>query len=171
LDINSQTPYLTTTTPTIGYFYSEKTVWVEGVVKGSVVVGSNIDIVINNNITYPVKSEDNIIGLVARENVLIPYKIRTDLEVNASMIAQFGAVQRYEYYNGQSPYKVLNSIKVNGSVVSYLIWTFSWVDNDNVVINGFTNTETTFNIYSLFNPPPSSPVGADYALIDWQEIK
>ncbi|MDO9509753.1 MAG: hypothetical protein Q7J14_00520, partial [Candidatus Magasanikbacteria bacterium] len=171
LDISDQTLYLTTTSPEIGYFYSEKTVWVEGVIKGSIVVGSNTDIVIKDNIVYSEKIEDNILGLVARENVLIPYKIRTDLEVNASMIAQDGAVQRYEYYQGESPYKVLDSIKVNGSVVSFLVWTFSWVDNYSVVINGFTNTETTFNTFSLFNPPPSSPVGADYAMIEWLELK
>ncbi|MDO9510031.1 MAG: hypothetical protein Q7J14_01945, partial [Candidatus Magasanikbacteria bacterium] len=91
LDISDQTLYLTTTSPEIGYFYSEKTVWVEGVIKGSIVVGSNTDIVIKDNIIYSEKIEDNILGLVARENVLIPYKIRTDLEVNASMIAQDGA--------------------------------------------------------------------------------
>lgn len=170
LDINSETLYLTTTTSDIAYFYSEKTVWVEGVIKGSVAVGSYSDIVIKGNITYLERSEENILGLTARNNILIPYKINTNLEINASMIAQFGAVQRYNYYKGNKFYKILKTIRVNGSVVSYKIWTFTWVDSKKI-ISGFEDTETTFNIYSLFNPPPSSPVGANYAIIEWQELK
>jgi len=171
LDINSETLYLTTTSPEIAYFYSEKTTWVEGVVKGSVVVGSNRDIVIKGNLTYPERSEENILGLTAKNNVLIPYKVSSTLEIHASMIAQTGAVQRYNYSSGQNPYKTLSMIRVNGSVVSYKIWTFSWVNSSGVVVNGFQNTETTFNVFSLFNPPPSSPVGANHVLIEWQEIK
>ncbi len=171
LDIKNETFYLTTTTPELVYFYSEKTLWVEGIVKGSVAVGSNTDIVIKGDLTYPDKSEENILGLTAKNNILIPYKISQNLEINASMIAQTGAIQRYDYYQGIAPYKILDTIRVNGSVVSYKIWTFSWVDKDLNVVSGFENTETTFNIHSLFNPPPSSPVGANYVLIDWQEIK
>ncbi len=171
LDINSETLYLTTTTPEIAYIYSEKTVWVEGMVKGSVIVGSNSDIVIKGNLVYPIKSEENILGLTAKSNVLIPYKVSSTLEVNASMIAQQGAVQRYDYYEGDNPYLILDTIRVNGSVVSYKIWTFTWVNNQGTIVSGFENTETTFNVYSLFNPPPSSPVGANYALIEWQEVK
>ncbi len=171
LDISSETLYLTTTSPEIAYFYSEKTVWVEGIIKGSVAVGANSDIVIKNNLIYPNKSEENILGLTAKNNILIPYKVSSTLEINASMIAQTGAIQRYDYYEGVSPYIILDTIRVNGSIVSYKIWTFTWVDNQMRIVSGFTNTETTFNIYSLFNPPPSSPVGANYALIEWQEIK
>ncbi len=171
LDISDETLYLTTTTPEIAYIYSEKTVWVEGITKGSIIVGSNTDIVIKDDLVYAERVEENILGLTARENILIPYKIGPDLEIHASMIAQNGAIQRYDYYQGASPYKILGTIRVNGSIISYKIWTFTWVDKDMVVLSGFANTETTFNVYSLFNPPPSSPVGANYVLIEWQEIK
>lgn len=167
-DINVQTLFLTTTTPTSGYFYSEKDVWVNGTVKGSVVVGSDDDIIIAGNINYSERSEENIIGLVAKKDVLIPYESPNNLEINACMMAQTGAVQRFNYPSGS--YRLRNSIKVNGSVVSANIWTFTWVSGPTIT-SGYQTTETTFNVYSLFNPPPSSPVGADYALIEWQEVK
>lgn len=171
LDINNETLYLTTTTPEIAYIYSEKTVWVEGITKGSIIVGSNKDIVIKDDLVYAERIEENILGLTAKENILIPYKSGPDLEIHASMIAQTGAIQRYDYYEGASPYKTLGTIRVNGSIISYKIWTFTWVDNKMTIVNGFVNTETTFNVHSLFNPPPSSPVGANHVLIEWQEIK
>jgi len=171
LDISSETLYLTTTTPEMAYIYSEADVWVEGVSKGSVIVGSNKDIIIKSNLVYAERVEENILGLTAKENVLIPYKVSSTLEIHASMIAQTGAIQRYDYYQGASPYLILDTIRVNGSIISFKIWTFTWVDNQMRLVSGFANTETTFNVYSLFNPPPSSPVGANHVLIEWQEIK
>lgn len=168
IDIKTLAAGTTYTLPTNGFIFVDDTVWVDGVVKGRVTVGNKTgkSIIINDNLTYAAKDGTNVLGLVAEQNVLIPRNSPAVLEVDGALLAQNGGAKRY-YYSGN----VKTSLTIYGSVISNGIWTWSWVNGSNVVISGYTTTNDTYDTNLTYNPPGGFPVGSQYNLISWEEVK
>ncbi len=163
--------YDTTTTvsmPTNGYIYVEDTVWVDGVVNGRATVGTTAgkSIIINGNLTYAAKDGNNVLGLIAEQNILIPHDSPDDLEIDAALLAQNGAAKRYYY-----PSDKKDSLIIYGSVISNGVWTWSWTSGGSVVVSGYVHTNSTYDANLTYFPPPSFPVGSEYNLISWEEVK
>lgn len=153
--------------PANGYIYVEDNVWVDGVVKGRVTVGTAAgkSIIINSNITYAAKDGANVLGLIGEQNILVPYNSPNNLEIDAAVVAQKGAAKRY-YYPGNTK----DSILIYGAVISANIWTWSWTSGGSQVVSGYENTISTYDANLTYSPPPGFPVGAEYNLISWEEI-
>ena len=75
--------------PSNGAIYSEKTVIVSGTVKGRVTVASYDNIVIANNISYVTLGQD-VLGLVAKNDVIIAQYTPNTMSWMASVLAQSG---------------------------------------------------------------------------------
>ncbi|MCL5774701.1 MAG: hypothetical protein M1333_00650, partial [Patescibacteria group bacterium] len=59
-------------------------------------------------------------------------------------------------------------ITIYGSVASFGIWTWSWVDGWGNTISGYQYTQTTYDSNLLFAPPPSFPLtSSGYVPISW----
>lgn len=160
----------TTTTydmPTSSYIYVEDNVWVEGVVKGRATIGTAIgkSIIINGDLTYYAKDGSHVLGLIAEQNILIPYNSPNNLEIDAAMLAQNGAAKRYFYAGNKR-----DNLIVYGSVISNGIWTWSWVSGGGPIVSGYTSTTMTYDTNLTYGPPPSFPVGSEYNLISWEEV-
>ncbi|MCX6779891.1 MAG: hypothetical protein NT034_01790 [Candidatus Magasanikbacteria bacterium] len=142
--------------PTNGYIYVEDTVWVDGTVNGRATVGvaTGKNIIINDDILYSAKDGNHVLGLIASQNILIPRNSPDDLEIDAALLAQNGAAQRY-YYSG-------NVKTTNG------IWTWSWSGSGGTT-SGYINTNSTYDANLTYGPPPGFPVGSQYNLISWEE--
>lgn len=160
--------------PSNGIIYVEDNVWVEGGVKGRVMVAAaklndsvNPTIYIPKNIVYDAKDGSNVLGLIAEKDVVVTYRAPTNLEINAALVAQTGSVQFFYYPSGT--YRLKNSIIVYGSIMTYGQWTWSYVDDDDNLLSGFANTSSIYDSNLLFGPPPSFPLSASgYQQMDWK---
>lgn len=159
--------------PNNGDIFVEDNVWVDGVVRGRVVVGNAAtkNIIINGNVLYYAKDGNHTLGLMSAKDILIPYNSPDNLEVDAALLAQTGAAKRYLWRSGTS--NVRNSILIYGSVISYGIWTWSWVGGGSPppVISGYVNTNSTYDANLTYSPPPGFPVGSEYNQISWEQLQ
>jgi hypothetical protein len=159
--------------PANGIIYVEDNIWVEGTVKGRVTlvaaklpdnVNTRKTIHINNNINYLARDGTNILGLVAQKHIKVPRHAPTNLNIDAILLAQNGRVFR-NYYASPS---IKNSIQVYGGIITNNTWTWTWT-NSGVVIDGYSNTASTYDNQVLFSPPPSFPTTGEYSFISWDE--
>ncbi|MFA7654286.1 MAG: hypothetical protein WCX97_04600 [Candidatus Magasanikbacteria bacterium] len=163
-DLDAVTNY---SNPTNGMIYIEDDVWVDGTSTGRMVVGTaeGKNIIINGNLTYPAKDGNHALGLVAEQNILIPYNSPNYLEIDAALLAQNGACKRY-YYPGNKK----QSLAIYGAVITNKLWTWSWVSGGGSVVSGYLNTNSTYDANLTYNPPPGFPVGSEYNLISWELV-
>ncbi len=171
-DYKRRTLLSTQAIPANGIMYVEDTVWVEGTVKGRVMVaaaklpyiaGSAPTIYIPNNIVYAAKDGTSVLGLLAQNNVVITYGAPPVLEIDAAIIAQNGSTQFFYY-----PGNLKTSITIFGSIMSYGQWTWSWVNNQGTVTAGYATTNDIYDKNLLYSPPPSFPLSTNgYQQIGW----
>jgi len=168
LDIRSLGSVINYPMPANGYIYVEDTVWVEGTVNGRATIGTGEDesIILNDDIIYQEKNGEHVLGLIASENILIPHDSPNDLEIDAAILAQNGAAKRY-YYSGNTK----DNLSIYGSVITAGAWTWSWVSGGGSVVSGYKNTTSNYDVNLTYNPPPGFPVGSEYNLITWEEVK
>ncbi|MDD4476578.1 MAG: hypothetical protein PHY40_00240 [Patescibacteria group bacterium] len=154
--------------PSNGYIYVEDNVWVDGTVNGRATIGTaeGKSIIINGNITYHAKDGNHVLGLIADQNILVPYNSPNELEIDAALLAHSGAAKRYDY-----PGNKKDNLYIYGSVISAGIWTWSWASAAGVVTSGYINTNSTYDSNLSYGPPPGFPVGKQYVLISWEVIK
>lgn len=173
LDYNGLSSIVTYSLPANGIIFVEDTVWVEGTVSGRVTVAaaklpynpsSAPSILIPNNILYTAKDGSVSLGLISQKDILITYRAPSTLEVDAALIAQNGSAQLF-YFTGS----IKNSITIYGTVASFGIWTWSWVNGSGTIVGGYTNTTTTYDSNLLYGPPPNFPLSTSgYQQITWQ---
>jgi len=154
--------------PNNGYIYVDDMVWVDGTVNGKVTVGTGTDksVIINGNLLYTAKDGSCVIGLIGQKDVLVPHNSPNNLEIDAAVLAQTGAAKRY-YYPGD----MKDNLTVYGSVITYGIWTWSWVSGGGSIISGYRNTNMTYDANLTYSPPPNFPVGSEYNIISWEEVR
>ena len=172
VDYNNRSLQFTQAIPANGIIYVEDNVWVEGTVKGRAMVAAAVlpfnaqsapTIYIPNNIVYAAKDGTNVLGLLAQNNMVVTYHAPTNLEIDAAMIAQNGSAQWFYY-----PGVIKTSITVFGSIMTYGQWTWTWVDNNNNVVSGYSNTADNYDSNLIYGPPPSFPLSnSGYQQISW----
>lgn len=154
-------------------FLEDTKVWVDGVTKEKATVvaarfpdnpATNASIIINGNLSRA-DPRDTLVALITQKNVLVPYYSPNVLEIQAVMVAQKGAVQRY-YYSGN----IKNRIMVRGSIITNKIWTWSWVNSGGTVVSGYRETESYYEPALIYNPPPYFPSSGEQQFISWEEI-
>lgn len=173
--------------PANGLIFAQDDVWVEGNVKGKVTLAvSNLNmtanrnhdarIIINNSIKYEpglngLRDGSSALGLMAEGDVLVPYGSPDNLEIDAVMLSQKGHVYRREYkysnYSNYSTHDRPDKITVYGGVITFKFWTWSYVDEDNVVSDGFMETDTIYDNHLVYSPPPSFPTEENFEMISW----
>lgn len=154
--------------PANGYIYVDDTVWVEGIINGRASIGvvEDKNIILNNDIIYTAKDGNHVLGLISEQNILLPYNSPDDLEIDAAVLAQNGAAKRY-YFPGNTK----DNLLIYGCIISNETWTWSWVSGGGSVVSGYENTNSTYDANLTYSPPPGFPVGSEYNLVSWEEIK
>lgn len=148
-------PHSTEPMPSNGAIYSGQTVLVQGTVKGRATVASNANIVIGADLLYEDATKD-VLGLIARDNVLIPTWAPNDLTVSASLIAQTGS------YRSQVPYQTRTGLYRHiGSAAS----------NVSGYMTMFNSRLYEYDTKLLLLPPPFFPTFGDkYTVVSFREI-
>jgi hypothetical protein len=111
--------------PSIGAIYAEQSVIISGSgvggaasqvswVNGRVTVASNSDIVVANDIDYVTNGED-VLGLIARKDVIIAKWTPTNLNWSASVIAQTGRRRTWDSSGSHGTAIFTGSVATNGS--------------------------------------------------------
>ncbi|HAT04002.1 MAG TPA: hypothetical protein DCS29_04505 [Candidatus Magasanikbacteria bacterium] len=155
--------------PSNGVIFVEDNVWVDGVVNGRVTIGagrfpvSYEEIYISGNLTYYEKGSDDVIGLIAQGDVIVPRNVPNDMEIDAAALSQFRSLGRPYYYQN-----IKNSLFFFGSQISFEGG--GW-KHGSPVESGFVYTNHTYDGNLLYNPPPGFPVEATYELISWEEVE
>jgi competence protein ComGC len=172
IDYNNRTLQFTRDIPENGMIYIEDKTWVEGVVRGRVMVAVatlpyNVttapSIYIPNNLVYSAKDGSDALGLLAQKDLVVTYHAPNNLEINGALIAQNGSTQFF-YYAGN----VKDTITTYGAIMTYGQWTWSWVNGGGHIVSGYTNTSSIYDGNFLFGPPPSFPLSASgYEQLDW----
>lgn len=153
-----------------GVIFVENNVWVEGTVnnKKLTIVAANLsgggdakDIYIgisNSNLRYASYNCDNMLGLVAQQDILVLNECPSDFTVDAALLAQTGLVGIVSGMGGKY------SLTFNGAIASYLQ---SYFQNGN---SGFADRTYNFDNNLLYCPPPYFPTGTEYAIDLWEEL-
>lgn len=160
-------------------FIEDTKVWVDGVIKEKTTIAAarfpdnpstNASIIINGNLTRA-DPKATMVGLIAQKNILVPLYSPNILEIQAVMVAQKGAVQRYYYSSSYSPWHIRNRIMVRGSIITNQVWTWTWVSGGGTVVSGYQETQSFYEPGLIYNPPPFFPSSGDLQFISWEEIQ
>jgi hypothetical protein len=163
----------------ISVIFVEDTVWVSGTVNGYVTVvaaafpesPSNYkQIIIQDNLVYAEVASDDALGLISQGNIIVPRNIPTNMTIHAAVLSQYGMIQR-PYYSTTYSAAVRQSLFFFGSQISYGGGGWKWINSSGTVVNGFIDTNHTYDGNLLYYPPPGFPVGNTYELISWEEIE
>jgi len=155
--------------PSNGVIFVEDNVWVEGVINGRVTIGAGRfptdyqEIYISGNLTYYEKNSDDVLGLIAQGDVLVPHDVPDVMEIDAAALSQYRSVHRKYYKND-----IKDSLLFFGSQISFESGGWKW---GQPVVSGFVSTNHTYDGNLLFLPPPGFPVEPTYELISWEELE
>jgi hypothetical protein len=101
--------------PTVGAIYTDESVVVSGQVKGKVTVASNADVVVGGNISYVTPGQD-VLGLVAKNDVVVAHWAPYDLNFTAAAIAQSGEFRSWASSGDHGSMTFTGSIATNNGI-------------------------------------------------------
>ncbi|OGZ06263.1 MAG: hypothetical protein A2845_00455 [Candidatus Lloydbacteria bacterium RIFCSPHIGHO2_01_FULL_49_22] len=168
--------------PTNGLIFTEDDVWVEGLIDTARVTvaaarfpdnaANRASIIVNNDLLYTsTTTGTDVIGLIAQGYLRVGYASADDLEIDAALIAQSGAIWRDFYYQpncGASSKRT--KITTFGSLISNQRYTFSWSCGASCT-SGYATQVSNYDVNLLYAPPPSFPLTTDkYQVLSWDEI-
>lgn len=166
--------------PNNGLIFIEDDVWVDGIVNGKVTLAAAkfpenpnnyARIRINNNIQYVARDGNHNLGLMAQGDILVPKYAPNTLTIDATLLSQKGHVY-YRNYKKCGSFSIKNSIEIYGGIITNLFWTWTWVTWNGsswVTVDGYNITNTIYNNYLTFSPPPSFPTSENYEILSWEE--
>lgn len=144
--------------PVNGAIFVETAAVISGTVNGRVTVATNGDGIIAGNIDY-VASGDDVLGVIAKQNVIVAKYAPTTLSWRAAVIAQNGRRRSWESWcqdPPSAPCVIGSSATHNGSTASYL----------NPYMNQFDNRTYDYDTTLQYLPPPWFPALEDTYRID-----
>lgn len=179
--VQNSTPLGNYSFPSNGVIFVEDHLWISGQINTARlnigagrfpdVASTRRNIIINEDLLYTNYDGQDVIGLMAQNNIDIGLYSDTNLQIDAALIAQNGRVGRY-YYPGTSstsgcgPYHSRNSITLNGMIATYLRYGFAYSDN-----TGYITRNINYDANLLYGPPPQFPLVSDnYQTISWEEV-
>lgn len=158
--------------PANGLIFIEDDAWVDGTIDTAriTIASANLEsdvietnIYINNDIRYTHTDGQEVIGLIAENDISVGLYSENDLRIDAALLAQKGRVGRDHY--GFSSYRWRNTITVYGSIATNHRYGFAWTDG-----TGYTTRNLFFDNNLLYTPPPFFPTGNTYDLDLWEDL-
>lgn len=170
--------------PENGIIFVKDNVWVDALphVNGTQVTvlafrdpfdTGNADIIINGGSSYK-EGSTSVIGLIAQDDILLPFGSAGDLEIDAAMIAVKGKIGREDYpsYCGsgytKSNLKIFGSMAMPGTDTTSM-YGFSYFNNSGVLTSGYQTVDLEYDGSLKLNPPPHFPLTGEYNFLSWRE--
>ncbi len=163
--------------PANGLIFVEDNVWVDGQINTARItiaagkfpdnVGTRKSIFINNDLMYTNYNGQDVIGLIAQDDVTVGMISDDNLRIDAALMAVNGRVGRHYYSDQCSPYHLRNSITLYGMIGSNQRYGFAYTDN-----TGYDTRTIIYDANLLYGPPVSFPLTSDkYSTISWDEME
>jgi hypothetical protein len=163
--------------PANGLIFVEDNVWVDGKINTArltIAAGKFPDssttrksIFINNDLIYTNYDGQDVIGLIAQEDITVGMVSDTNLRIDAALMANNGKAGRHYYSNKCSPYHLRSSLTLYGMIGSNDRYGFAYTDN-----TGYDIRTIIYDANLLYGPPPSFPLTSDkYSTISWDEVE
>jgi len=157
-DVAATAPTCTTTQtvtmPAAGAIYVNQTVIVSGTVKGQVTVASNANVVIADNISYATPGVD-VLGLVAKNEMIVASYVPYNLTWTAATIAQTGQWRSYD------------SSTDHGTMT----FTGSTATDEGGYMSMFATRNYIYDSNLLYLQPPYFPLILDtYTVVSFREL-
>lgn len=172
--ISSEYLYRTYNIPSVcSAIFVEDNLWLEGEVKGKVVIASanlinpNLDtsVVLPGNIDYTVLDGSDGLALIGEKNVLIGPQSPNQMEVRGIFVAQKGRFSRNHY-----PNNFRDKLEIYGAIISNGRVGTQWVSGSQIV-SGYLKRESYFDANLIYNPPVFVPyIGPDFKIVNWEEL-
>ena len=158
--------------PTTTYIFVDDTIWIQGEVKGRATVATKgNDVIINGNLAYVAKDGTNMLGIMNDADIVFPYNVPDIMEVDAALVTVNGAIFRPKYIgNGVGSKDIINTQNFYGSRVSNYPGAMKYLGCGSIC-SGFLNTNYTYDANLTYSPPAGFPVGSEYNLISWEEVR
>lgn len=173
-ETNSVSSYTTYTIPNDGVIFVEDDVWVEGTVNNKRITivaadltgaAPNKNIYLRRDLNYTNYNGNDIIGLVAQNDIEVTKNSEDDLDIDGVLLATTGRVGREQYGN------VKDSITIYGAIVTKQRYGFAYANaSTGNFSQGYINRDIIFDNNLLDYPPPYFPTGTDYAIDSWEEL-
>lgn len=183
--INNKTFIANYAIPSNGLIFVEDHVWVEGTINTARVTiaaarfpddaSQRKNIIVNNDLKYTNYDGQDVIALIAQNNINVGLFSPNNFEIDGALIAQNGRVGRH-YYDaptngggtnvcGVNVYR--NSITLFGMLASNQRYGFAYTDG-----TGYDTRTITYDTNLLYAPPPNFPLASDkYQIILWEELE
>lgn len=150
-----------------GVIFVEDNVWLSGQISGKrmtvvaadLIGGTAPSVYIGNDIRYTTYDGDDIIGVIAQDDVEIIRDAENDLRIDAALLAQQGRVGMEHYVVSK------DVITVYGAIATNQRYGFAWTDG-----TGYTTRNLYYDNNLLYYPPPYFPTGTQYAIDLWEEL-
>lgn len=160
--------------PDNGLIFSDKHLWVEGqidtahltIATADLSGATDTDIYINNDILYTNYEGEDVIGLIAENDISVGLYSEDNLEIDAALLAQKGSVGRNYYSPFYGSWVYRDEITVRGSIATNQRYGFAWTDG-----TGYDIRNLYFDNNLIYYPPPYFPTGTVYELDLWEDIK
>lgn len=158
--------------PANGLIFVEDDVWVDGTISTArlTIASANLassvietDIYINNDIRYTHTDGQDVLGLIAENNISVGLYSENNLQIDAALLAQKGRVGRDDYNTTINRWR--DTITVYGSIATNHRYGFAYTDG-----TGYTNRYLIFDNNLLYTPPPFFPTGTSYDLDLWEDL-
>jgi hypothetical protein len=173
--------------PENGLVFFEDHVWVRGQINTARITiasakfpenpGTRTSITINSDLMYTNYDGQDVIGLIAQNDINVGLYSEDDLKIDAALIAKSGRVGR-PYYRAPSgnkdycgPESFRQIITLYGMIATNERYGFSWTCGG-VYCSGYADRIITYDPNLLYGPPPSFPLTSDqFEVVSWEEIK
>ncbi|MFC1618096.1 PilX N-terminal domain-containing pilus assembly protein [Patescibacteria group bacterium] len=158
--------------PSNGVLFVEDDLWIDGQVDGRLTIAAgefpvdtgNVNIIINDNITYTTGMGTDALGLIAQQDIEIGRWLPNETTIYATMFAQTGKVYRDTNNNIiNDSLTIYGGLAYNEAGYFKRVW-FDWV------VSGYRDTYYYFDASMMFSPPPHWPTSGTYDIINWREI-
>jgi len=175
-EIDGQTLVGTYTIPSAcSVIFVEDNIWVEGTVNGKVTlisantVTSNTDanVYLVDDLLYADTDGSDGLTIVGENDVLIPYDVPYDMDLNGVFIAQKGRFGRNYYDDGSKDKR--GTLRIYGSTVSFKRVGTKWTSGG-VYTSGFADRYDSYDRKLATDAPPFTPyVDDEYGFVEWRE--
>jgi hypothetical protein len=157
-DLGATAPTCTTsstqTVPAVGAIYANQSIVVSGAVKGQVTVASNDDVIIADNISYVTAGVD-VLGLIAKNEMIVAQYVPFNLAWSAATIAQNGQWRSY-------------GTSTNHGTMTF---TGSTATDEGGYMSMFATRNYIYDSNLLYLQPPYFPLILDtYTVVSFREL-
>lgn len=163
--------------PSNGLVFFEDHLWVEGEINTARLTiaaaqfpdsaSTRKSITVNNDLTYVNNDGQDVLALIAQNNINVGMVSQDDLEIDAALIAQNGRAGRFYYSGYCSIYDQRATLTLYGMIGTNRRYGFAYTNG-----TGYADRIITYDTNLLYAPPPNFPLAADnYQIISWEELE